>query len=225
MRSALQRRLTYANVMASVAVFLALGGGAYAAIKLPRNSVGTKQLKAHAVTLTKVSGSLQRTLRQASGVAGATGPAGAAGAQGAAGHDGASGTTATPEAFHLVDTAGEPAFQNGWHNTGSDREAVGFYKDPGGVVHLRGAATGSNNMVIFQLPPGYRPASGKQIQISAVCNCTVLDSNTPGDEVNVPTGRLQIFGDIGTAALNGGVSISPLPSFVDLDGVSFPAEG
>jgi hypothetical protein len=175
-----------------------------------------------------VSGSLQTTLRHASGVPGATGPAGAAGAtgaQGAAGHDGAPGTTATPEAFHLVGTTGEPAFQNGWHNTGSDREAVGFYKDPGGVVHLRGAATGSNNMVIFQLPPGYRPESGKQIQIAAVCNCTVQDSNTPADEVNIPTGKLQIFGDVGTATLDGGVTISPLPSFVDLDGVSFRAEG
>jgi hypothetical protein len=42
---ALRRRLTYANVMATVAVFLALGGGAYAAIKLPRNSVGQRQLR------------------------------------------------------------------------------------------------------------------------------------------------------------------------------------
>jgi len=35
---------SYANVMATVAVFLALGGAAYAATKLPKNSVGTKQI-------------------------------------------------------------------------------------------------------------------------------------------------------------------------------------
>jgi hypothetical protein len=47
-------RLTYANVMATIAMFIALGGGAYAALKLPKNSVGTKQLKKDAVTGAKV---------------------------------------------------------------------------------------------------------------------------------------------------------------------------
>src|SRR3954453_20628502 len=46
--------LTYANVMATVAVFLALGGGAYAALKLPKNSVGTNQIKKNAVRSSKV---------------------------------------------------------------------------------------------------------------------------------------------------------------------------
>jgi hypothetical protein len=44
------RHLSYANVMATVAVFLALGGVSYAAIKIPKSSVGTKQLKLAAVT-------------------------------------------------------------------------------------------------------------------------------------------------------------------------------
>ena len=47
----LRKRLTYANVMSSIAVFLVLGGGAaFAAGKLAKNSVGTKQLKNNAVT-------------------------------------------------------------------------------------------------------------------------------------------------------------------------------
>jgi hypothetical protein len=46
-------RLTYANAMSTVAVFIALGGGAYA-VSVPRNSVGTTQLKANAVTGAKV---------------------------------------------------------------------------------------------------------------------------------------------------------------------------
>ena len=41
----MRTRLNYANVMATVAVFLALGGGAYAAIKLPKDSVTSKQIK------------------------------------------------------------------------------------------------------------------------------------------------------------------------------------
>ncbi|HVC07452.1 MAG TPA: hypothetical protein VND98_07710 [Solirubrobacterales bacterium] len=49
------KRLTYANVMSSLAVFLILGGGAaFAATKLAKNSVGTKQIKNNAVTAAKI---------------------------------------------------------------------------------------------------------------------------------------------------------------------------
>ena len=55
----LRGRLTYANVMATAAVFIALGGASYAATQLPKNSVGTKQLKKNAVNSAKVkNGSL-----------------------------------------------------------------------------------------------------------------------------------------------------------------------
>lgn len=47
-------RLSYANVVATLALFIALGGASYAALKLPKNSVGTKQLKKSAVTTAKV---------------------------------------------------------------------------------------------------------------------------------------------------------------------------
>jgi hypothetical protein len=49
-------KLTYANVMATLAMFVALGGGAYA-IKLKKNSVGTKALKSKAVTERKIADS------------------------------------------------------------------------------------------------------------------------------------------------------------------------
>ena len=39
-----------AVVLAGVALFVAMAGGAYAAVTLPRNSVGTPQLKDGAVT-------------------------------------------------------------------------------------------------------------------------------------------------------------------------------
>jgi len=42
-------KLTYANVVATLALFIALGGSSYAAIKLPRNSVGSAQIRAKAV--------------------------------------------------------------------------------------------------------------------------------------------------------------------------------
>lgn len=76
-------RVTYANVVATLALFLALGGGAYAAFKLPAHSVGTKQLKNHAVTPSKLSRKTTALLKR--GPRGATGATGAAGAPGAAG--------------------------------------------------------------------------------------------------------------------------------------------
>ncbi len=52
--TAIRKQLSYANVMATLAVFIALGGGALAALRIPANSVGTKQLKRGAVTGIKV---------------------------------------------------------------------------------------------------------------------------------------------------------------------------
>ncbi|MGN6663507.1 MAG: hypothetical protein ACTHK6_04780 [Solirubrobacterales bacterium] len=50
----LRKRLTFANVMSMIAVFVALGATAFAATQLPKNSVGTKQLKKNAVTAAKI---------------------------------------------------------------------------------------------------------------------------------------------------------------------------
>jgi hypothetical protein len=51
----IRKRLTYANVMSSIAVFLLLGGAtAFAASQLGKNTVGTKQLKKNAVTKVKI---------------------------------------------------------------------------------------------------------------------------------------------------------------------------
>jgi hypothetical protein len=64
-----------------------------------------------------------------------------------------------PEAFHIVDTAGEPPFQNGWHNFGGSFSTAGFFKDALGIVHLKGNITGGtgNGTTAFTLPEGYRP--------------------------------------------------------------------
>ena len=42
-------RLTYANTTATLALFVTLGGTGYAAITLPRDSVGAEQLQARSV--------------------------------------------------------------------------------------------------------------------------------------------------------------------------------
>lgn len=56
---AFRPKLTYANVVSTLCLFIVLGGGAWAATRLPKNSVGTPQLKKNAVTGAKVkNGSL-----------------------------------------------------------------------------------------------------------------------------------------------------------------------
>jgi hypothetical protein len=55
MRKIVRRLPSPAMVVACIALAVALGGTSYAAIKLPRNSVGTKQLQKNAVVASKLS--------------------------------------------------------------------------------------------------------------------------------------------------------------------------
>jgi hypothetical protein len=91
----LREKFTYANVMATIAVFLVVGGGsAFAATQmLPKNSVGTKQLKNAAVTPAKLSTAAKAALTGPAGPKGATGAKGANGAAGAKGAQGPAGPT------------------------------------------------------------------------------------------------------------------------------------
>lgn len=84
--SRIKSRLSYANVVASLALFVALGGTSYAVTALPRNSVGSTQLRTSAVSSSKVkdrslgvrdlSLSARTTLRGMAGPMGPQGPAG-----------------------------------------------------------------------------------------------------------------------------------------------------
>lgn len=54
MNHRLRPKLSYANVIATIALFVALGGAATAATNLPRNSVGTKEIRNGAVNANKL---------------------------------------------------------------------------------------------------------------------------------------------------------------------------
>jgi hypothetical protein len=118
-------RLTYANVMATLAMFVALGGVSYAAITLPANSVGTKQLKNKAVTGKKIAGNAVTTrkvrnfsLRKIdfklgelpAGAQGPAGPKGDPGATGAAGIPATIKRTVLVQAVFTADTAPSGTF-------------------------------------------------------------------------------------------------------------------
>jgi hypothetical protein len=110
--SFVRRHLTYANVAATLALFLALGGAAYAATQLPKNSVGTKQLKKGAVTAAKINKKTRNALKGDPGPAGPqgktgkTGKTGAKGATGPQGKTGPAGADGTGPAFEVF-TAGK----------------------------------------------------------------------------------------------------------------------
>jgi hypothetical protein len=82
-----------AMVVAMVALFVALSGGAYAAIKLPKASVGARELRDNSVTSVKVKDHslLVRDFKAGQLPAGAQGPGGQPGPNGAQGPKGATG--------------------------------------------------------------------------------------------------------------------------------------
>jgi hypothetical protein len=161
------RRPSAALIVAVVALVAAMAGTGYAALKLPNNSVGTKQLKKNAVTGAKVEpGSLEGsdiklstlgTVPSATKADSAETAARAASAENAARAGTATNAdhavtadsaSSIPPAgpIHFVGTPGEPPFLSNSANhpfpsvpgASGNYQHVGFYKDHEGVVHLEG---------------------------------------------------------------------------------------
>jgi hypothetical protein len=124
----IRSRLTYANVMATIAVFVALGGAAWAVVTAPRNSVLSSSIK---------NGEVKR---KDFGVAPKF--------------------TSVPRMPGAV-TGCSPGFGDVWGAaaTGDTFNGVGYWRDPMGIVHLRGVAVRCNSAgnTVFTLPEGYRP--------------------------------------------------------------------
>jgi hypothetical protein len=102
-------KLTYANVMSSIAVFLVVAGGtAFAATEmLPTNSVGMKQIKKEAVTPAKLSKASKATLTGPKGATGSNGAAGAQGPKGDRGEKGETGAAGSSLAYARVEETGK----------------------------------------------------------------------------------------------------------------------
>jgi hypothetical protein len=124
-------RPRHSTVVAYLALLVALGGTSYAAVSLPKNSVGSPQIKRNAVASSEVkNGSLTQADFNKSSVP--VGPAGPQGPQGAKGADG------TADIFARVQTDGT-----------LQPDVPGFASQHKGIVNANivkgegGAATGT----------------------------------------------------------------------------------
>ena len=193
-------RLSYANVMSTVAVFMVLGGGAYAATTLPAGSVGKQQLRSGAVTRAKLAARSVTTRKLAVGAVTsrrlsrgvrnrldrAAGPAGPPGATGPAGPAGPAGPGAARIAFAAAATAAP---------------ALATVLDVPGLK-LEGACTLSGDTVSL-------PLSITATETSQAQETITIDTGTdPANPQNAATNNLQFELPAGIAFGPGGPQAS-----------------
>ncbi len=123
---------------------------------------------------------------------------------------------AAMEPVRIVGASGQPPFLDGSSNApsvgGLTFQTVGFYKDHDGVVHLRGIAElGKEEKpvkgIIFQLPPGFRSASGVLESFPGIneTDIFVFGSNVVAEGKNVE-GDVLSTGEEGTATALAGIT-------------------
>jgi hypothetical protein len=151
-------RGTYANTMSTLAVFIALGGTTYAATALPRNSVGSAQIRPNAVSSSEIrNGSVRSsdirdrsvTLRDIS----ASARASLRGAQGPAGPAGPGATTYRT----AVNTGGGNPSGNARtvnHQGGTNEYTVHFDRDVSACTYSATLAAVQNGPTLEQPPAG-----------------------------------------------------------------------
>jgi hypothetical protein len=148
----------YADVASTLALIVALGGTSYAAVALPKNSVGNKQLKTSAVTSSKVedrtllskdfkAGQLPAGPRGSAGAPGPTGGRGVPGAPGVSGWERVHNATGVVDANSSTDVeiscpSGKRVFGGGAYAPGLTLVSSFPASDTSWIVGVRNATAG-----------------------------------------------------------------------------------
>jgi hypothetical protein len=220
----MRQGLTYANVVSTLALFVALGlSGAYAADHLGKNSVGPKQLKRGSVTTAKLKKEAVTTAKIKTGAVNGEkvqeetlGKVPSAARADQAGNADALGgiasnryLTAPTDPVRLIGTPGNPDFKSTFKNFGPSFTPAGFYKDQLGIVHLQGLVDPPGFAgTIFTLPEGYLPDQSY--------NFTYFGAMADSTEI-VPV-VVAVDGDVEAVTSDYSNSLS-------LDGITFRAVG
>jgi len=213
---------TPAMVVALLALFIAASGTAVAAISFTASDGTITACRDNRTGVLKViqSGqtctSKETTITWKDGITGKVADADKL--------DGKDSTEFAPNAVEAWRTVGTSEFENGWSNfAGQNVTTAAFYKDPWGVVHLKGVVSGGTvangitigSGTIFFLPCGYAP---DQAETHAVLS-------------NNQTGRVSVKWATTIGCSNGqkrGMVTADPPSnnaWVSLDGITFRAAG
>lgn len=132
----LRRHVTYANVCSSLALFVALGGTSYAALTLPRDSVGSRELRSASVGSAELrDGSVGTRDLSAGARASLAGKAGPSGERGPAGPEGERGPQG---AQGPVGPMGPTGQQGASGAPGRDTATLRAAVDANGATYLSG---------------------------------------------------------------------------------------
>lgn len=169
--------------LAVIALLFAMAGTSYAAVSLPKNSVGSKQLRKNAVVSSKVKdGSLLKKDFKAgqlpAGPQGPQGPQGAQGPQGPAGKDGKDGSNAATnvvirDSDGVTVADGEDGFDSVACDDGETATGGGVFVtgDNTGVAVNESDATADDNGDPNGWEGGVHNASGGDVTlvVEAIC--------------------------------------------------------
>jgi len=194
------RHLTFANVVACLALFVALGGVGYAAVKLPKESVGTEELHKGAVTPAKLSAAARQATsgprgpQGATGPAGPTGPIGPQGAPGGPGSQGEPGPSAAYAFFHKEEAMLTPFY----------RSTVASLTVPAGSYAIQARMVAMSTESQLYIVPCFLRAGGDTDEVDAF-----LDNNnrfapliTSSDQELLPMQLVHTFAEAGQITID-----------------------
>lgn len=199
----IRARLTYANVISTLCLFLLLGGGAYAAFSLPNDSVKSKhivngQVKVQDLAKPEDWHEVEPASDNTACAGGATGV-----------------------------FCSNPSYP--WQNVDSVHASAAFYKDQLGVVHLKGLVRNpspTTENLVFRLPEPYRP---ERVRVFG----TVGGVGVAGGSatLSIAAGRVDVRPE-GEVVFESDCSSGGTPDcsangsdYVSLDGITFRPDG